>query len=269
MKKSYFEYTDNFAVIKDIEADLVVGSPERKKYKFTIAIPTYKRPEMLERSLKSAVGQKHIKDFEVIIVDNDPESTETEKVVRQFQSDNVYYFKNKANVGLYNNWNRCIELAMGEYITILNDDDWFSAYFLAYCSKHLKKGVDGLYFKYHFFYEGEFADKAKAKNNKFDAVKKNLSRMQTRMTPLDFVLGNRSAGSLGTLFNVEKLKSLGGYNATYHPSSDYILHANYCMHFNVDRINRQLCYYRIAENESAKQEVLKTWEYLDTDIRHQ
>ena len=32
------------------------------------------------------------------------------------------YYKNEKNIGMYGNWNRCIELSNGEYLTILNDD---------------------------------------------------------------------------------------------------------------------------------------------------
>lgn len=269
MKNGYFEYTDNFSSIKETESVMVLGNPNRKRRLMTIAIPTYKRAELLETSLKSAVNQLHFKDFEVIIVDNDPESVETEKVVRKYLKDNVYYFRNKANIGLYNNWNRCIELAKGRYISILNDDDWLSPLFLAQCRKHLGKNVDGLYFKYQTVYEKAFSDKGTIKNERFSGIKNCLARDQRKLTSFDFLLGNKSAGSLGTLFNTSKLKQLGGYNAAYHPSSDYILHANFCHQFNVYRINKTMSFYRVAENESARQEVLKTWEYLDTDIRCQ
>ena len=83
----------------------------------------------------------------------------------------------------------------------------------------------------------------------------------------DYFLGNKSAGTLGVLFKTEYLKELGGYNPDYFPSSDYVLHANYCYKHNVYFINEKLNYYRIAENESAKQETLQKWEYLDNEIR--
>jgi hypothetical protein len=63
------------------------------------------------------------------------------------------------------------------------------------------------------------------------------------------------------------LKKLGGYNPEFFPSSDYVLHANYSYNYNVLFINKKLNYYRIFKNESAKQETLENWEFLDNDIR--
>jgi hypothetical protein len=39
-------------------------------------------------------------------------------------------YKNEFNIGLYGNWNKCLTLAKGKWITILNDDDLLENNFL-------------------------------------------------------------------------------------------------------------------------------------------
>jgi hypothetical protein len=168
---------------------------------------------------------------------------------------------------MFGNWNRCIELARGEYITILNDDDWLSTDFIQVSYDYLlKNDVDGLIFK-----NNRIDNRKKSENQprkkKYNELFNLIGRYSKELSLMDFFYGNKSSGTLGVLFKVECLKNLGGYNPDYFPSSDYILHANYCNKFVVHRINRKLNYYRIEENESANQNTLRIWEDLDNSIR--
>lgn len=266
---NYFEYIDNFSKFKHVKSKLISGNTLRMSTLFTIAIPTYNRPHLLEKSINSAINQIGVNDFEVIVVDNGNDSSETKAVIDKYKNDNLYYYKNENNIGMFGNWNRCIELANGKYVTILNDDDWLSAEYLKTCLMHLGPTIDGLYFNTNYEYFGEF--NSKHKRNKLDQIKKMLKIISSRKKKLnlfDFFLGNKSAGTLGVLMRTEYLKNLGGYNPEYYPSSDYVLHANYCHNYNVYFINKKMNYYRIEENESAKQETLMGWEHVDNDIRN-
>lgn len=268
MSKGFFDYQNNFDKIRLVKSIPFADNPERIKRRVTIAIPTFKRPLLLEHALESAINQTNFEDYEIIVVDNDPDINNVPLVIQKYQRDNLYYFKNEANVGLYSNWNRCIELARGDYISILNDDDWLSPNFLSKCQKHMLQGVDGLFFKYNTVYQGGYSERVKTQNSHFPKLKQMLSRHSKRLTLFDFFLGNKSAGSLGVMMKREFLIELGGYNPDYYPSSDYVLHANYCRHYNVFLINETLNYYRVAQNASANQDTLRIWEYLDHDIRH-
>lgn len=268
MNDNYFEYKDNFIQYGDIKSKMILGNPNRKNRLFTIAIPTYRRSELLENALISVLNQVEIDDYEIVIVDNDCSSSVTEKIVEKNLNENVYYFKNEKNIGLFGNWNRCIELAKGEYITILNDDDWLSENYLMNCMKYLKPELDGLYFPSNVVDLRH--NNTKDRKKKYLILKKifkTISKKSNKMKLFDFFLGNRSYGTLGVLMKTSNLKKLGGYNPDYFPSSDYVLHANYCYNYNVYFINENLNYYRIAVNESAKQETLQIWEHLDVRIR--
>ena len=91
--------------------------------KFSIIIPTYNRKDLLrERSLKSLLNQT-LKDFEVIVVNDGGE--DVSDVIEEYKNKglNIKYLTYKENKGPSYARNRGIEIAEGEWIGFLDDDD--------------------------------------------------------------------------------------------------------------------------------------------------
>jgi glycosyltransferase involved in cell wall biosynthesis len=97
----------------------------------SICIPTYNRAGMIGRAIESALGQTY-KNIEVIVVDN-ASSDNTAAVVASYEDESLTYVKNERNLGLFGNFNRCIELATGKYLHILHSDDYIDPNFTALC----------------------------------------------------------------------------------------------------------------------------------------
>jgi glycosyltransferase involved in cell wall biosynthesis len=91
--------------------------------KVTIAIPTYNSEKFLEQTLKSILDQTY-QDFEIIISD-DNSNDNTKNIVDYYleKYKNIKFFTNTNNLGLFANFNKCIEYAQGEYINIIGHDD--------------------------------------------------------------------------------------------------------------------------------------------------
>lgn len=87
----------------------------------SICIPTYNRASTLPKTINAILSQT-FSDFELIISD-DASRDVTEDVVRSFKDKRICYFRSEANLGLYPNWHRCIQLASTEYIAIYHDHD--------------------------------------------------------------------------------------------------------------------------------------------------
>lgn len=101
----------------------------------TIAIPAYKT-EFLSEAIESALAQTY-RNMEIIVVD-DCSPNDVKAVVDSFTDDRIRYYRNEVNLGKNDpsrNWQRCLELARGEYICILCDDD-------IYGSEHLQTMVN-------------------------------------------------------------------------------------------------------------------------------
>jgi glycosyltransferase involved in cell wall biosynthesis len=92
--------------------------------KVSIIIPTYNRPDFLEKLLSSIVRQT-FQDYEVIVVDDSSQNIEGyRKVIEHFAGVmNIGYFRNDNNMGAPFSRNRGIKAAKGKYIALVDDDD--------------------------------------------------------------------------------------------------------------------------------------------------
>ena len=117
---------DGFSVDEKVECELVYDNCQSKSPLISIMIPTYKRSDLIIDAIRSAITQATELSFEVVIVDNDQNDAAIRRtilVAKSLGCKNFRYYKNVKNIGLYGNWNRCLQLARGKWLTILNDDD--------------------------------------------------------------------------------------------------------------------------------------------------
>lgn len=250
----FFKIEDNFAKTAHIQSIPIFEAKIDFVPKITIAIPTYKRADLLKEALESAINQTDFNDYEIIVVDNNPErGCDTETMMLNYQNRRVSYYKNVENIGMFGNWNRCIELARGEYITILNDDDLLSSLYLERVSKFISEinyNFNVLLVSLSHFRQIEDIDKI-VSTKKF----KNKTKYR-EIQPIELLEGNINPGSLGVLFKVSSLRYVGGYNSKYYPTSDYVLWLNFLLFkLKIVRLEELLGYYRTFVNESLKVQV--------------
>lgn len=95
--------------------------------KVSILMLTYHRPQMIGRAVASAVEQTWA-DWELLIV-QDGANPETEKIVAECMArDSRVRFFPRGKVGsIAEASNFGLEQARGEYVAILDDDDWWAA----------------------------------------------------------------------------------------------------------------------------------------------
>ncbi len=91
--------------------------------KYSICIPAYKS-KYLKACIQSIL-QQSLDNLELIVL-NDCSPEPVEEIVMQFKDSRINYHKNPVNVGALNlvdNWNKCLSLAIGEFVVIMGDDD--------------------------------------------------------------------------------------------------------------------------------------------------
>ncbi|WP_346895285.1 glycosyltransferase [Clostridium sp. UBA7503] len=133
--KKQLEYTlkklnFNFKTIKVNGQNLLVLNKQMLRLKsnsplVSVLIPAYNRPEYLKIALESVLNQTY-RNIEIIICD-DSTTVDVENMIQEYlkQYSNIRYYKNENNLGQFNNDIKLFNLAKGEYINYLMDDDLF------------------------------------------------------------------------------------------------------------------------------------------------
>lgn len=89
--------------------------------KVTVLLPVYNGQNYLREAITSILGQTYTQ-FELLII-NDASTDASEAVIRSFNDPRIRYIQNKKNIRLLATLNKGIELAQGEYVARMDQDD--------------------------------------------------------------------------------------------------------------------------------------------------
>jgi len=89
--------------------------------KVSVCIPVYNPGSFLASAIDSVLTQSFT-DFELLVID-DASSQPVEDTIARYADSRLRFERNSRNLGLVGNWNRCLMLARGEYVTIFHQDD--------------------------------------------------------------------------------------------------------------------------------------------------
>lgn len=105
--------------------------------KISVLIPTYNYAQYLDEAVQSVINQTY-QDFELIVIDNNS-SDNTAYVLSKYENNpKIKIITNNKNIGMAQNWNKCILESSGEYIKFLNADDFLESR----CLEKLAKVLD-------------------------------------------------------------------------------------------------------------------------------
>ena len=85
--------------------------------RLTITMPVFDRKEFFLDALNSALNQT-VK-CEILVIDNSSPHSYFKDICLE---KGVKYIKNDTNIGLFPNWNKCMDTAETDYAMILQDD---------------------------------------------------------------------------------------------------------------------------------------------------
>lgn len=93
--------------------------------KLSICIPTYNRPSQLENLLRSIeiAKENHSFPFEVCISDSSPDDRSQIIANSYANSFKIKFTKNRKAFGYAGNFRNCVNLATGEFVWLVGDDD--------------------------------------------------------------------------------------------------------------------------------------------------
>lgn len=258
-----FAYKNNFALYKNVNSELRIGQKMTDKPFISVLMPIYNHFNYLEKAICSVLNQTTDYKYEVIIVDNNhPEYQKcNEEIVRKLNTEKVCYYVNERNIGPSGNWNRCIELAQGEYVTFCHDDDMLTPNALRDLAANIKMEAPKRY--------------VIGSNNTIDSEdqiinsKRNfLDRFSYLYTKYLFLVNNPNNGC-GSLYHRESIMNLGGYDSDYQPTFDYALNVKYSFLYGALKIPNITFNYRVTEtSDSANcyKEIPKAFEQVSSSL---
>ncbi len=88
---------------------------------FSVCIPAYNSSGIIGDTLKSVLRQTFT-DFEILVVD-DASTDDTAAIVHQLGDSRLRFYRNERNLGLPGNFRRINQLARGEFLYLLGNDD--------------------------------------------------------------------------------------------------------------------------------------------------
>ena len=256
--RDYFSREDNFEKYKHVKSRLIYGKLKNEVPFVTIIVPTFKREKLLKEAIKSILNQEDYDDYEILIVDNEPvfdRETETEKVVRSFNSDKILYYRNEENIGMYGNWNRCIELARSNWLCMVHDDDALVKNHLSTMTNIIKNNSNISFLSCRYTKIDEREIVCEDINNYSQRVTIN-EKYLTRRTYKDYNFGFVTV-FLGGLFSREKAMEIGGFYISTSYCEDYYFVAKFAYYYDIYVIESKLYLYRLAQNQSLKSDI---WE---------
>lgn len=271
-------FRDAIADWNHIPSDLVAEGSAVQPAVVTIVLTVYKRFETLVEAVDSALRQDWDRPFAIIVSDDDPASQKAPMLLERLpalKQANFQYYVNRHNLGLFGNWNRCIQLAESEWMTILNDDDQLDPSFLrdAFRALEANPKVDGLVCRKRILDE---------RVHKVDAVpplwrrtasqllveSRFRGRSTRRIKPYRLfwepILGN----GCGFLFRTAKAREIGGYYPEEFPSSDWWFFVRYASRYHLRQHRAVLASVRMGENESSKLSTIKQGLHSQYRLQH-
>jgi glycosyltransferase involved in cell wall biosynthesis len=234
----------------------------------TIAILTYRRPELLVEAVESALRQDWDRPFRIIVVDDDPASQTAEFLLERLpvlKEANFRYFVNSGNLGIFGNWNRSIQLADTNWMTVLSDDDQLDSGFLRLMFSELDKDsrIDGLVCRDNLLDERPHRTEHvpppwRRRISRALLEYKYGGRTTRRIKPhrlfWEAVVGSAS----GFVFRTQAAKEVGGYYPEEFPTSDWWFYVRFSKRFHLRQHRGAAVSIRVgAMNESAKLSTIK------------
>ena len=208
----------------------------------SICIPTYNRAGMIHKAIESALAQTY-ENIEVIVVDN-ASTDNTASVAASYADKRLKYVKNDRNLGLFGNFNRCVEEASGAYVHILHSDDYIDPDFTASCMAFFRTHPSVVLTTTgaRIVGPGGESDISYSKTDFLLAAPEGFRRL---LAERSFIV------CPSVMIRSDMYREAGLYNLEYPYSSDYYLYLKIARAHDIGFVAAACLYYRQGEHSES------------------
>lgn len=157
--------------------------------------------KFLDKTINSVLKQKY-PNIEIIVIDGGSDAKNISCLNTTFKNEIDYWISEK-DKGIYDGWNKGLKLCFGDYIGIINSNDYYYENAFYHLVKYIKK------YPNHDFILG--------------AVKKHKVYAGFRPLDIKFNFNIYPSTVIGFFIKLNSQKKLGIYDIQYKCSSDYDL----------------------------------------------
>jgi glycosyltransferase involved in cell wall biosynthesis len=207
--------------------------PPREGPFFTVIIPTYRRPRMLEQAVESVLAQS-FSDFELIVVDDDRDGSARE-VMARFADPRLSYLVNDRGRGGAGTRNAGIFRARGRWVAFLDDDDVWLPEKLAAQYRKIAVGDETLVLVYTRYAVYDF--------DRREVVSVRHARKEGEIAR-DLLCSNHVGGLFSVAIRAEVLRDVGGLDERFPALQDAELYVRVARRGTVSFVDETLVWVR-------------------------
>lgn len=211
----------------------------------SVVIPTYKRPEMVERAVKSVLNQNY-ENIETIVVNDDPE---TDLSHIENMNEQLQVLNHEKNKGACEARNTGINKSKGKYIGLLDDDDEYLEEKIEKQVRQLQEIPDD----YGMVYSGvEEIKNGEVVNRKIRPGRRFLSRKREGWVYQELLRGNMIPAPT-VLVKKECFEKVGGFDPEFESSQDLDMWMRISKEYKISKLDEALARYHLeGENRISK-----------------
>jgi glycosyltransferase involved in cell wall biosynthesis len=207
----------------------------------TFCLPAYNRPQLLAQALAAIAAQTAPVEYEVVVCD-DGNLAEVGRLAAQFPGGRCRYLANVPPLGAVGNWNRCLESARGDWVTLLHEDDSLYPWYLAAVLPRLRDGLGAVC---TLTVQGPEAP----------ALPAPSAPAAARPYPPRYFLKSSMTPFPGVLLRRPLARRLGGFDGAWGPLADYEFWYRLACAAPVEVVRTPAAFYRVAAGQWTE----RTW----------
>ncbi|MFT7086869.1 MAG: glycosyltransferase involved in cell wall biosynthesis [Rickettsiales bacterium] len=211
--------------------------------KISVCIASYNHAKYLKDTIQSVLNQS-FQDFEIIISD-DFSTDNSIEIIKNFKSSKIKLIENQQNNGCSINFNKCLEIASGEYLALLGSDDMMAKNRLENQLIYLEKNQQ----------YGAVFTHAQTINVENKEIEHGIMGMNNHLNYDRFeklrklFYGDNFLWAPTAMIKKDVLKNIGFFNPCLLQTQDFELWIRILIGgFDVGLIEEKLTYYRINDN---------------------